>query len=114
MSFRSVPFRVLVTTEITGEARRTAKTNDNKNFDGKLHNKNSVNQNANSPSSLQYIIIFGILCPVYLFMVILFILCIDAILNDVLTFDIIKNKALKFVGHSTSGCKLQCFKKFLS
>ena len=41
-------------TEITGEARRTANTNDNKNFDGKLHNENSINQNANSPSSLQY------------------------------------------------------------
>ena len=43
-------------TEITGEARRNAKTNDNKNFDGKLHNENSINQNANSPSSLQYLI----------------------------------------------------------
>ena len=41
-------------TKITGEAKRTAKTNDNKNFDVKLHNESSINQNANSPSSLQY------------------------------------------------------------
>ena len=55
-----------------------------------------------------------ILCPVYLFMVIMFILCIDAILNDVLTCDVIKNKAPKFMGHSTSGCQFQCFKKLMS
>ena len=41
--------------KITGEAKRTAKTNDNNNFDGNYTTKNSINQNANSPSLLQYI-----------------------------------------------------------
>ena len=34
----------------------------------------------------RYVIIFGILCPAYLFMAILFFDYIDAILNDVLIF----------------------------
>ena len=36
----------------------------------------------------------------YLVMEVLFIACIDAILNDILIFDVIKSKATKFVGHS--------------
>ena len=55
-------------------------------------------------------IILGILCPAYLFMETLFIHYIDAILNGVLTFDMIKIKAPEFVGHSKSGCQIKCFK----
>ena len=44
-----------------------------------------------------------ILCPSYLFMANLFIDYIDAILNDVLIFDVIKSKTPEFVGHSKSG-----------
>ena len=40
-----------------------------------------------------------ILCPSYIFMANLFIDYIDAILNDVLIFDVIKSKAPEFVGH---------------
>ena len=58
--------------------------------------------------------IIGILCPAYLFMAILFIDCIDAILNEALIFDVIKSKAPEFVGHSKCGWHFQCFKKFLS
>ena len=36
----------------------------------------------------------------YPVMEVLFIACIDAILNDILIFDVIKSKAMKFVGHS--------------
>ena len=61
-----------------------------------------------------YTIDLDILCPSYLFMANLFIDYIDAILNDVLIFDVIKSKAPEFVGHSKSGWKFQCFSKFLS
>ena len=46
--------------------------------------------------------ILGNLCPTYLFKAILFNAYIDAILNDILIFDVIKSKAPKFVGHSKS------------
>ena len=62
-----------------------------------------------------YKIDIDILGSSYLFMANLFIDYIDAILNDVLIFDVIKSKAPEFVGHSKSGWKLfQCFSKFLS
>ena len=40
-----------------------------------------------------------ILCPSYIFMANLFIDYIDAVLNDVLIFDVIRSKAPEFVGH---------------
>ena len=55
-----------------------------------------------------------ILYPSYLFMANLFNDYIDAILNDVLIFDVIKSKGPEFVGHSKSGWKFQCFSKFSS
>ena len=61
-----------------------------------------------------YKIDLDMLCPSYLFIANLFIDYIDAILNDVLIFDVIKNKAPEFVGHSKGGWKFQCFSKFLS
>ena len=61
-----------------------------------------------------YKIDLDILCPSYLFMANLFIDYIDAILNDVLIFDVIKSKAPEFVGHRKSVLKFQCFSKFLS
>ena len=47
-------------------------------------------------------------------MAILFIAYMEAILNDILIFDVIKGKAPEFVGHSKSDCQFQCFEKFLS
>ena len=60
-----------------------------------------------------YKIDLDILFPSYLFMANLFIDYIDAILNDVLIFDVLKSKAPEFAGHSKSGWKFQCSSKFL-
>ena len=44
----------------------------------------------------------------------LFIAYTDAIVYDVLIFDVIKSKAPEFVGHLKTDCQFQCLKKFLT